>query len=147
MDAPVCIFTRLAPRHSGRALGEQFHQCRSMNSKLLLIVSGLLIFWTSRVYSDPKPLGRSSNQKQWQQNGTKAEDDLVHRLVQIAREKFEAGKFEAADKILRAALEIQPRNHEAWYYSDLLQKAIEANKDRRSIRLWYPTIPPRPADK
>jgi Tfp pilus assembly protein PilF len=69
----------------------------------------------------------------------------VHRLVQIARERFEAGNLKAADKILQAALEIEPRNNEAWYYSDLVQKAIRANENRKGIRLWYPTVPPRPS--
>ena len=115
-----------------------------MNSKPIQILAALMFFWTSGVYSDPKPLGRSSGQKVQQQDGSKADHDLVHRLVQIARDRYEAGNFEAADKILRAALEIEPRNNEAWYYLSLLDETVRANKNSKRVRRWYPTIPPRP---
>ena len=106
----------------------------------------LTVFWTSGVYSDPQPLGRLSDHKVTEERG-RDDGDVVHRLVQIARERYEAGNLKAAKKILQAALEIEPRNNEAWYYSDLIQEAIRANKNRKDVRLWYPTVPPRPADQ
>lgn len=109
-----------------------------MNSKLVPILTALVLFWTSSVYSDPKPLGRSRNEKAREREGAATDHELVHRLVQIARDKYEAGKIGAADKILRAALEIEPRNNEAWYYSHLVQKTIQENKKRNPIRPWYP---------
>ncbi|HZR21699.1 MAG TPA: hypothetical protein VFE51_30735 [Verrucomicrobiae bacterium] len=116
-----------------------------MNSKLIAAFSIFTFLWTSSVYSDPKPLGRSSDNKGTQEERAKGDSDLVHRLVQIARERYKAGNLKAADKILQAALEVEPRNNEAWYYSDLVEKAIRANKSRKDVRLWYPTVPPRPA--
>lgn len=117
-----------------------------MNSKLIAAFTILTVFWTGSVYSDPKPLGRLSDRKATEERGND-NGDLVHRLVQVARARYEAGNLKAADKILQAALEIEPRNNEAWYYSDLVQKAIRANKNRKDVRLWYPTVPPRPADQ
>ena|SRR5579864_3198240 len=128
------------------ALGEPTLQLYNMNSKIVPILTVLVFFWTSSVYSDPKPLGRLSSDKARQPDGATTDHDLVHRLVEIARDKFEAGKLAAADKILQAALEIEPRNNEVWYYSDLLQKTIRENKNHKPIRPWYPTIPPRPVN-
>jgi hypothetical protein len=122
--------------------GVCLHGYSDMNSKLIAAFTILTVFWTSGVYSDPKPLGPLSEHKATEERG-KDHGALVHRLVQIARERFEAGNLKAADKILQAALEIEPTNNEAWYYSDLVQKAIRANENRKGIRLWYPEVPPR----
>ena len=117
----------------------------TMNSKLIAALTIFTFLWTSSVYADPEPPGRSSDNKGTREERRKGDGDLVHRLVQIARERYEAGNLKAADKILQAALEVEPRNKEAWYYSDLVQKATRANKNRRDVRLWYPIVPPRPA--
>jgi Tfp pilus assembly protein PilF len=114
-----------------------------MNSKFISTLVTLTLSCASIGYSDPKQLGASSSHQARQQD-SKADHDLVHGMVQIAREKFEARNFKGADKILQAALEIEPRNNEAWYYSNLVQEALEANKHRKNIRPWYPTNPPRP---
>ena len=153
-DQQVRIFSpRPALTSRGLSLSQWFReatlQLYSMSSRLVPILTTLVFFWTSTVYSDPEPksLGRSSPDKAKQPDSATADHDLVHRLVQIARDKYEVGKLAAADKILKAALEIEPRNNEAWYYSDLLQKTIQEHKNSKPICPWYPTIPPRPVNE
>jgi len=75
-----------------------------MNSKLIGPFIIFTFLWTRSVYSDPKLLGRSSDNKGTQEERREGDGDLVHRLVQIARERYEAGNLKAADKILQAAL-------------------------------------------
>jgi len=113
------------------------------NRNVSLFLAALILLCAGTVYSDSNSLADVSTSKAVRRVN-KADDELVHRLVQIARDRYETGNLKAADKILQAALEIEPRNNEAWYYKDLLQQAIRANKDRNIVRPWYPTLPPRP---
>lgn len=71
--------------------------------------------------------------------GTK---ELAQRMVQVAKARYETGRIASAEKILHATLEIDPGSQAARYYLDLVQEAVQANKDH--IREWYPTNPPRP---
>ena len=109
-----------------------------MQPKLILTASLLVLFCVASVYSGPKTTGDST--------GTDLKD-LAHRMVQVARDRYETGRFESADKILQASLEIDPGNAEACYYLALVQKAVEMNKNHHGAQPWYPTIPPGPAKK
>jgi hypothetical protein len=62
-------------------------------------------------------------------------------VLDAAREK--EGKLDLAKKALRQATQTDPLNNEAWYYYYQVNVAI---RDRNhQLRLWYPTLPPRPA--
>ena len=109
-----------------------------MKAKLIIIASFLALFCVFSVYSDPKDGNQSKSPSL---------KDLVQRMVEVARDRFHSGRLESAYKILQASLDIDPDNAEACYYLALVQKAMKANKDNPGVQLWYPTIPPKPANK
>jgi hypothetical protein len=57
----------------------------------------------------------------------------------MAKEDYYEGRLDSAEKLLRAAIQTDPRNQKAYYYLDLVRRAIWQRDG-----LLYPTIPPRP---
>jgi hypothetical protein len=57
-------------------------------------------------------------------------------MVQIGKQEFKEGKLNLAEEAFRQATQTDPLNNEAWYYYYQVH---------RGLRLWYPTLPPRPA--
>jgi hypothetical protein len=109
-----------------------------MKTKLILVSVLLSLSCVGGLYSGPQSTGDSTRPEV---------RDLVHRMVQVAADRYRVGRLASADKILQACLEIEPGNAEACYYMRLVQASLKATKEHPKVGLWYPTIPPRPASK
>ena len=122
-----------------------------MKCELVMVVPLAALLYAVSGYSSPRGF------KEWakptvthQETNSVTISDLVHRMVQSAKDRYEAGRIEAADKLLQAALEIDAENAEARYYLRLVQESRRANQLRQTharSRLWYPTLPPRRVDQ
>jgi Tfp pilus assembly protein PilF len=117
-----------------------------MKSKLITLMVLSAVLAAGSVQSRAKGPDHSSRPKSAPVNSDRIkEQNLARDMVQFARVRYEAGNFEAANKILQATLEIDPRCHAGWYYLHLVQKAMNTKKPSdNSVRPWYPTMPPRP---
>jgi len=73
--------------------------------------------------------------------------DSTAATLETAKQLFERGQLEAAEQKLRYLLKTDPENKAAKYYVHLIQESrTEAERRRAKFGLWYPTIPPRPAE-
>jgi Tfp pilus assembly protein PilF len=102
--------------------------------KLMMISALVGLFCASCVSSGPQ-IARDSTQTE--------PKDLVQRMVQVAADRYRAGRLESARQILEASLEIEPGNAAARYYMSLVRES----RYQEPLQVWYPAIPPRPADK
>jgi Tfp pilus assembly protein PilF len=51
---------------------------------------------------------------------TSTESDLASQKVQTARKEYQEGRLNSAHKLLQAAIQIEPRNQEAWFYLEAI---------------------------
>ncbi len=122
-----------------------------MKCELVMVVPVAALLCAVSGYSSPRAFKECAKPTvTHQETNSVTISDLVHRMVQIAKDRYETGRIQAADKILQAALEIDAENPKARYYLRLVQETRRANQLRQRharSRLWYPTIPPRPVDQ
>lgn len=62
--------------------------------------------------------------------------NLARQMVQIGKQEFKEGRLSLAEAAFRQATQDDPLNNEAWYYYYQVHCGLG---------LWYPTLPPRPA--
>ncbi len=120
-----------------------------MRVRVILAVTVLALLWHSdgNCVATRKPAPSSKDAAAVERQRERiAKVRLIHDLVEIAMEKQRAGATDAAERILQAAVEIDPMNQEACSNLGLVQRAIQKKETfRDTLRPWYPTIPPRPA--
>jgi Tfp pilus assembly protein PilF len=70
-------------------------------------------------------------------------------LMAIAKQNYQKGELDSAERNLRCVLRTDARNNEAHYYLHLIQESKTKQKRdlERLVRegdgLWHPTLPPK----
>src|SRR5436190_11218660 len=102
---------------------------------LLLCVGGCCSARGPQAQQAPAP--ETTNQQNAASKITSTEADLARQRVQTAKKDYREGRLDSAEKLLRSAIQTDPRNQEGWYYLDRVRRAIWQKQNGSGI--WYPT--------
>jgi tetratricopeptide (TPR) repeat protein len=63
-----------------------------------------------------------------------ADADRAKQMVRRGRQYYEQGRLHSAERALKTATEIDPRNNEAWYFLDRVRRELISAKELGPLR-------------